>query len=60
MRLSLGEWLDIPIYLPFPASIVFQTSMKRENDNPMFMESWLPKQYLVGSLGVNYIEDGGR
>ena len=59
MRLSLGEWFDTTVYLPFPASIVFQTLMERRSDNPVFMEPWLPEQQLVGHLGVNYVENGG-
>jgi len=38
MRLSLGEWFDAAVYLPFPASIVFQTLMEGGSDNPVFME----------------------
>jgi len=57
MRLSPGEWFDTTIYLPFPTSIVFQTSMESGSDNPMFIEPWPLEQQLVGCLGVNYMED---
>jgi len=60
MRLNLGEWLDIAVYLLFPTSIVFQTVIESESDNPVFMEPWPHKQQLVGSLDFNYMEDGRR
>jgi len=60
MRFGLSEWLNIAVSLAFPTSIVFQALMQSESDNPVFMEPRLPKQQLVGSLGINDMEDGGR
>jgi len=60
MALSFAEWLDIAVYVPFPSSIVFETLMKSVSENPAFMEPWPPKQQLVKSLDINYMEDEGR
>ena len=56
MRLSLSERLDIAINLPFPALVVLQALIHNGSDNLMFMELWPPKQQLLGSLGINYME----
>ena len=56
MRLNPCEWFETTVYLPFPASIEFQTLIESGGENPVYMEPWLPEQQLVGRLGVNYME----
>jgi len=38
MRPIPGEGFDTTVYLPFPASIAFQTLMESGSKNPVFME----------------------
>jgi len=50
MRLSPDDWFDTAIYLPFPASVVFQALMESGSDNPVFMEPWPPNNSLLEVL----------